>query len=69
MYDDGEWWGYKELTLKQIISGVHNGMFLTSSTPTLYALSLHRYEKVHTADISGEFLSTDQPGDFCQAKE
>ena len=69
MYDDGEWWGYKELTLEQIISGVHNGRFLASSTPTLYAFSLYGYAKVLTADISGAFLSVNQPGDFCQAKE
>ena len=69
MYDDGEWWGYKELTLKQIISGVHDGMLLASGTPTLYSFSLHGYAKVPTADIPRAFLSIDQPGDFCQAKE
>ena len=84
MYDDGEWWGYKELTLKQIISGVHDGMFLTSGTPTLYAFNLHGYAKVLTVDILGTFISIDWPvdakvklnpipdngvKDFCQAKE
>ena len=69
MYDDREWWGYKELTLKQIISGVHDGMFLASGTPTLYAFSLHGYAKVLIADIPGVFLSVNQPGNFCQAKE
>ena len=84
MYDDGEQWGYKELTLRQIISGVHNGMFLASGTPTLYAFSLHGYIKVLTADIPGAFPSVDWPvdakvkvnsilnngvKDFCQAKE
>ena len=42
VYDDGEWWEYKEQILKQIISGTHDGMFLASGTPTLYAFSLHR---------------------------
>ena len=69
MYDDGKWWGYKELTLKQIISGVHDSMSLASGTQTLNAFSLHGYAKVLTADISGAFLSVDQPGDFYQAKE
>ena len=84
MHDDGEWWGYKEQILKQIISGTHDGMFLASSTPTLYAFSLHGYAKVLTADIPGAFLSVDGPvdakvkmnsiindraKDFCQAKQ
>ena len=58
-----------ELTLKQIISGVHDGMFLASGTPTLYTFSLHGYAKVLTADIHEVFLPVDQPVDFCQAKE
>ena len=59
MYDDGEWWRYKEQTLKQIISGTHDGMFLAIGTPTLYAFSLHGHAKVLTADIPGAFLSVD----------
>ena len=84
MYDDEEWWGYKEQTLKQIISGTHDGMFLASDTPTLYAFSFHRYAKVLTANILGAFLSVDWSvdakvkvnsilhngaTDFCQARE
>ena len=63
MYDDGEWWGYKEQTLKEIISGTHDGMFIASGTPTLYAFSLHGYAKVLTADIPGAFISVDWPVD------
>ena len=70
--------------MKQIISDTHDGMFLASGTPTLYAFSLHRHAKVLTADIPGAFLSVDWPvnakikmnpmpdnrfKDFCQAKE
>ena len=57
MYDDGEWWGYKKQTLKQITSGTNDGMILASNTPTLYTFSLHGYTKVLTADIPGAFLS------------
>ena len=32
MFDDGEWWGYKEQTLKQIISSTNDGMFLAIDT-------------------------------------
>ena len=38
MYDDGEPWGSKKLSLKQIISGKSGGMF-PSNIPTLYAFS------------------------------
>ena len=84
MYDNGEPWGYKEQTLKQIISGASDGISLAIDTPTLYALSLHGYAKVLTADIPGAFLHFDLPVDnkanvistpkncganFCQAKE
>ena len=84
MYDDGECWGYKEQTLKQIISGNSGGISLAIDIPTLYALSLHGHAKVLTADIPGAFLSIDMPvdakakvnstidngdADFCQAKE
>ena len=63
MYDDGEWWGCKEQTLKQIISGTHNGVFLTSGTPTLYTFSLHGHEEFLTEDIPGAHLSIDLPVD------
>ena len=56
MYDDGEWWGYKEQTLKQIISGTSDGISLASDTPTLYTFSLHGHAKVFTADIPGAYL-------------
>ena len=81
MYDDGESWGYKEQTLKQIIISTSDGIFLAIDTPTLYALSLHGHAKVLTIDIPGAFLqpvdakakvnSTVDNGatDFCQAKE
>ena len=84
MYEDGESWGCKEQTLKQIISGASDGMSLAIDTPTLYAFSLHGHEKVLTADIPGAFLQFDLPVDnkakvlstledggvdFCQAKE
>ena len=70
--------------MKQIISGTHDGMFLASDTPTLYAFSLHGHAKVLTADIPGAILSVDWPvdakvkvnsifdngaTDFCQARE
>ena len=38
IYEDGETWGYKELTLKQIIDGTPSGMF-PNNIPTLYAFS------------------------------
>ena len=55
--------------MKQIISGTSDGISLAIDTPTLYALSLHGHAKVLTVDILGAFLSVNQPGDFCQAKE
>ena len=84
MYDDGECWGYKEQTLKQIISGTSDGISLAIDTPTLYALSLHGHAKGLIADIPGAFLHFDLPfddkakvistldngdADFCKAKE
>ena len=42
IYNDGESWGYKALTLSQIIGGNFGGLFLINC-PTLYAFSLHRY--------------------------
>ena len=38
IYDNGEPWGYKVLTLKLIIGGKPNGM-LPSNIPILYAFS------------------------------
>ena len=70
--------------MKQIISGVHDEMFLTSGTPTLYAFSLHGYANILTADTPGAFLSVEWSvdakvkmnsildngdTDFCQTKE
>ena len=84
LYDDGEPWGCKEQTLKQIISGASDGISLAIDTPTLYALSLHGHAKVLTADIPVAFLHfdllvddkakmiptlKDGGADFCQAKE
>ena len=84
MYDDRECWGYKEQTLKQIISGNSDGISLAIDIQTLNTLSLHGHAKVLTADIPGAFLSVDWPvdakvkvnsildnggTDFCQAKE
>ena len=57
--DDRECWGYKEPTLKQIISGTSEGTSLAIDTPTLYALSLHGHAKVLIADILGAFLHFD----------
>ena len=84
MYDDGEYRGFKEQTLKQIISGTSDGISLASDTPTFYAFSLHGHAKVLTANILAAYLSIDLPvdakakanstlhlgaTDFCQAKE
>ena len=46
IYNDGESWGYKVLTLNQIIGGNSDGLF-PRSCPTLYAFSLHGYAQVH----------------------
>ena len=46
LYEDGEPWGYKEQTLKQIISGASVGLSLATDMPTLYAFSLHGHAKV-----------------------
>ena len=63
MYDDGECWGCKEKTLKQIISGTSDGISLASDTPTFYAFSLHGHAKVLTTDIPGAFLHFNLPVD------
>ena len=84
LYEDGEPWGYKEQTLKQIISGASVGLSLATDMPTLYAFSLHGHAKVLTVDIPKALMQVDLPAknetkfistlkdggaDFCQAKE
>ena len=44
-YEDGEPWGYKVLTWKQIIGGTPGGMF-PNNIPTLYASSWYGYDKI-----------------------
>ena len=56
LYEDGEPWGYKEQTLKQIISGASVGLSLTADMPTLYAFSMHGNAKVFTVDIPEPFM-------------
>ena len=63
LYEDGESWGCKEQTLKQIISGASDGISLAIDTPTLYAFSLHGHAKVLTTDIPGAFMQFDLPAD------
>ena len=62
IYDNGKPWGYKALTLKQIIGGKPVGMF-PSNIPTLYAFSLHGYAQVCKNP------SVKAKSDFYQAKE
>ena len=84
LYKDGEPWGCKERTLKQIISGASVGLSLATDMPTLYAFSLHGHAKVLTVDIPEAFMQVNLPAknetnvistleggsaDFCQAKE
>ena len=45
IYDNGEPWGYKALTLSQIIGEKSGGTF-PINIPTLYAFSWHRYAKI-----------------------
>ena len=45
IYEDREPWGYKALTLKQIIGQAAGGMFPNNVT-TLYAFSWHGYSKM-----------------------
>ena len=59
LYADGEPWGYREQTLKQIISGTSIGLSLASDTPTLYAFSLHGHAEVLTADVPGACIQVD----------
>ena len=62
IYNDGESWGYKAFTLKQIIEGNSGGLF-PSSCLTLYAFIPHGYAQVHGK-------CTYRPkSDFYQAKE
>ena len=46
MYNDGEPWGCKSLTLSQIIGG-NSGSLLLPSRPTLFPFSLHGYSQVN----------------------
>ena len=64
IYDNGEPWGSKELSLKQIIGGKSGGMF-HSNIPTLYAFSWYGYAQVskNPVDVVKNKL------DFHQAKE
>ena len=63
IYEDGESWGYKALTLKQIIGGTPGGIF-PNNIPTLYAFSWHGYAKV----CENPMTETKEL-DFYQAKE
>ena len=45
IYDNGETWGFKELSLKQVVGGKPSGMF-PSNVPTLCAFSWHGYAQV-----------------------
>ena len=63
--------GYKENTLKQVLSGFQHSLSLTRAAPTLYAFGFEGYAKVltriqpdvdgrvHTADIHKIFLHCD----------
>ena len=62
IYDDGESWGYKALTLSQIIGGKSSGMF-PINRPTLYAFSWHGYARICKNP------TTEPKADFYQAKE
>ena len=63
IYDDGEHWGYKAQTLKQIIGGTPDGMFL-NNIPTLYAFSWYGYAK-----ISSNPVIRNEDTDFHQARD
>ena len=63
IYEDEELWGYKALTLKQIIGGTPGGMF-PNNIPTLYAFSWHGY-----ANVCENPLTKNKDSDFYQAKE
>ena len=62
IYDDGEPWENKALSLSQIIGG-NSDCLLFPSRPTLYAFSLHGYAEVH------ENCTVQPKPDFYQAKE
>ena len=62
IYDDGEPWGCKSLTLSQIIGGNSDGLLLPSR-PTLITFSLHEYSQVKGYHSEGS------SSDFYQAKE
>ena len=60
IYDDGESWGYKALTLSQIIGG-NSGCLFPINHPTLYAFSLYGYVRVcgsPTAQPKANFYQT-----------
>ena len=62
IYDNGEQWGPKELSLRQIIDKKSGGMF-SNNVPTLYAFSWHGYAQIYK-DPPAQTKS-----DFYQAKE
>ena len=68
MYDDGENWGYKALTLKQIIGGTHEEISFGNS-PNLYAFRLHVYNKVETTASINKEKKCREVLDFRPAKE
>ena len=54
--EDWEFWGCKEQTLKQIISGASVSLSLATNMPTLYAFSMHGHAKVLTVNITESFI-------------
>ena len=68
MYDDGESWGYKAFTLKQIIGGTHEEISL-GNYPNLYTFSLHGYNKVETAASINKEIICGEVLNFRPAKE
>ena len=63
IYDNGESWGYKALTLRQIIGGTPGGMF-PNNLPTWYAFSWHGY-----AQICKNHMVKTKETNFYQAKK
>ena len=60
IYDNEEPWGYKALTLSQIIGGKLGGLF-PIKIPTLYAFSWHGYAQVcknPTIETKSDFYQT-----------
>ena len=62
IYDDAESWGYKALTLGQIIGGKSGGMFPINRL-TLHAYSWHWYARICKNPTA------EPKADFYQAKE